>query len=94
MIIKVQDDKLNDRFVVESTTISWRTHHTGHNVVLEVYGAITESESVGSVKKSITAPPASPNQFLNVYHGDRVFVMNNEGKTVDSKHINLQEEVE
>lgn len=93
MIIKVQNDSQQDRFLVEAAYIRWDYVATGTTyAILEFYIVATQSRTAGTINKSSTGIEADPSLRLRIYHGDRVFVMNNEGKTIDSRHINLENE--
>ena len=79
MIIKVQDDNLKDKYLVEAAFIRWAETNT----VLETYVRVSETKNVHAGIEQ------TPSLRLKLHHGDRVFIMNNEGKTVDSKRIVL-----
>lgn len=81
MIIKVQDDNLKDKYLVEAAFIRWAETNT----VLETYVRVSETKNVHAGIEQ------TPSLRLKLHHGDRVFIMNNEGKTVDSKRIVLDE---
>lgn len=84
MIIKVQDDNLKDKFLVEAAFIRWAETNT----VLETYVRVSETKNVHAGIEQ------TPSLRLKLFHGDRVFIMNNEGKTVDSKRIVLDADAE
>ena len=84
MIIKVQDKNLNDRFLVEAAYIRWDYVASGTTyAILEFYIVATQSRTAGI--------EAKPSLRLRINRGDRVFIMNSEGKTIDSKKIDLRE---
>lgn len=85
MIIKIQDDNLHDKHVVEATYIRWLRETTYY--IMEVYIIAKEAKTAGSVSQTITRIEDRPSLRLKINHGDRVFIMNDEGKTVDSKRV-------
>lgn len=91
MIIKVQDDNLNDRFLVEAAYIRWvePNEEEACYVILEIYIVASHSKKVGSVAVYDTAIEEHPSLRLRIYDGDRVFIMNDEGKTIDAKRITI-----
>lgn len=92
MIIKIQDDDLNDRFLVEAAYIKWAEGDDSLDkpyVVLEAYIVADHTKSSGNVSVHSTSIEEHPSLRLRIYHGDRVFVMNNEGKTIDAKTITI-----
>ena len=92
MIIKVQDDKFKDKFLVEAAYIRWVI--VDGDTILEVHIAAPESKTVGSVKPTSVSIEHKPSLRLRINHGDRVFIMNNEGKTVDSRRVEREPEAE
>ncbi len=81
MIIKVQTSTHQDRFLIEAVFIEWETR-----TLLNIYIA---SKALGDAFTSIEDEPS---KTLVLEHGDIVYIMNNEGKTIDSKHIVLGKE--
>jgi hypothetical protein len=92
MIIKVQDDNLVDKHLVEAAYIQWVDGGPAY-VVLEVYIVADRTKSTGSIAVHNTSIEEHPSLRLRIYHGDRVFIMNDEGKTIDAKRIDLKDEV-
>ena len=91
MIIKVQDDNFNDRFLVEAAYIRWDFNNDDY-AVMEIHIVAEHTQKTGSIAVTTPAIEEHPSLRLRICHGDRVFVMNNEGKTIDSKRIELNEE--
>lgn len=87
MIIKVQNDQGKDRFLVEAAYINWCYPSDEDHIILEVHTVV--KETVGVVSR--TGIEEEPSLRLRIYNGDRVFVMNADGKTIDSKRIDLIE---
>ena len=94
MIIKVQDDALDDRFLIEAMYINWFYPKGENYVILEVHVRSEQIKRSGSISVSHSGIEDEPSQRLRVYHGDRVYIMNDAGKTIDSKRIDLIEEAE
>ena len=91
MIVKVLDDQQQDRFLVEAAFIRWNRFDAEDDfIILEVH--VIATQSAGSI--SMSGIEEDPSLRLRIYHGDRVFIMNDEGRTIDSKRIQLREEEE
>ena len=90
MIIKVCDDALRDRFLVEAAYIRWVDGDDSVDkpyVLLEIYIVATQTKKVNTTCLQYTGIEEDPSLRLRIYNGDRVFIMNNEGKTIDSKRV-------
>ena len=74
MIVKIQDDKLQDKHIIEAA--HFRYNEGGE--ILDCFANLKDHEPTK----------------VRLHHGDRVFFMNDQGKTVDSKRIQLEEETE
>ncbi len=88
MIIKVQD-----RFLVEAAYIKWVDGDDSLDkpyVLLEVYREALQTKKIGDTSLTTTGVEVDPFLQLRIYDGDRVYIMNNAGKTIDSKRINLK----
>lgn len=89
MIIKVQNDSLKDRFLVEAAFIKWCYPEDTNHVILEIHIVAIRRKASGDTSISFTGIEEVPSLRLRIYDGDRVFIMNNDGKTIDSKRILL-----
>ena len=90
MIIKVQDNNGKDKFLVEAAYIRWVDQAPAKDfIILEIHVLAAKKEAAGPVSLSTSSIEEEPSLILRIYHGDRVFIMNNEGKTIDSKRIVL-----
>ena len=76
MIVKIQDDKLQDKHLIEAARFAWNSDGSTPNNILDCFAALDDH---------------SPTK-LRVHHGDRVFFMNDSGQTIDSKRIELKPE--
>lgn len=70
MIIKVQDDQLRDKHLVEFQRLHWRS-----STEVELF-----CDGGGPI----------PFTILELCPGDRVFIMNSQGQTVDSNRIVME----
>ena len=91
MIIKVQDDAFRDRFLIEAVFINWFYPQNEEFIILEVY---SQTKKAGSISVTHSGIEDEPSKRIRLNHGDRVYIMNNDGKTIDSKRIDLIEEKE
>lgn len=92
MIIKVQADDFKDRFLVEAAFIRWVEQVDNKDfVILEIYIVADQTKKAGSLSVATTSIEEEPSLRLRINHGDRVYIMNNDGKTIDSKRIDLPE---
>ncbi len=88
MIIKVVNSCCEDKYLANARHIAYRKGDGC--IILEVYGEKTHTNTVGSISESVTTAEQVASLFLKLFHGDRVFVMNDAGKTVDCKRIVLE----
>lgn len=72
MIVKILDDNLQDKHLIEAAHVRWNEG----GKVLDCFAKLTDHEPIK----------------IRVAHGDRVFFMNEQGKTVDSKRVELKPE--
>lgn len=84
MIVKIQDDNQQDKRIIETSRVEWDYREKdkddiGWYIILCCHPNLQDYEN-----KDIAR--------VRVYHGDRVFFMNDQGKTIDSKRIVLREE--
>lgn len=71
MIVKIQDDNLQDKHLIEAARIRWNEG----GKVLDCFATLETEECTK----------------IRLAHGDRIFFMNDQGQTVDSKRIDLSE---
>lgn len=76
MIVKIQDDNQQDKHIIEAASIRWN------------YNSLSD----GFIIIELYDSPHVLSKQVSVRHGDRVFIMNDQGKTVDSKRIIINEE--
>ncbi len=88
MIIKVQTNTCQDRFLAEAAYIKW------DHAILEIYITSKQTKRVGDASHAFTCIEKEPSLRLRVNDGDIVYIMNDEGKTIDSKHIVIDKEKE
>jgi len=73
MFVKIQDDHRNDKQIMELERAVWKNHEAGDDfVVLQCYPLLDDEFHGIQVR---------------LYHGDRVFFMDNDGQTIDSKRV-------
>ena len=94
MIIKVQDDAFRDRFLIEAVFINWFYPKAEKYIVLEVFIKSSQTRKKGSISITNSGIEDDPSKRIRINHGDRVYILNNDGKTIDSKRIDLIEEAE
>jgi hypothetical protein len=82
MFIKVLDENNQNKYFMEAAYIEWQTP-----ICIAVYPNRTKTKHVGSVAESETEVATKPSLYLHVKTGDTVYIMNNDGKTVDKKRI-------
>lgn len=88
MLIRVQNDARQDRFLVEAAYVNWIDREPDDDfIVMEVHVISTQTKKAGTTALAFTGIEADPSLRLRIHHGDRVFIMNADGKTVDSKRI-------
>lgn len=85
MYIKVQDKDNQNKYHIEASYIKWTNNG-------EIYPILTRGKTAGSIRTSETEVANMPSIYVHLNHGDTVYVMNNDGKTIDKKHIDLVEE--
>ncbi len=94
MIIKVQTNIYQDRFLAEAAYIKW-VRTPSDFVFLEVYRETQQTKRIGDTSLTTTGIDVDgPSLRLQINDGDHVYIMNNEGKTIDSKHIVIDKEKE
>jgi hypothetical protein len=92
MIVKVVNDHGEDRFLTEAAFLKWCDGDEEDHVILEVHIIATEAKTAGSASLTQTRIEEEPSLRLKIWHGDRVFIMNDQGKTIDSKRVVLGDE--
>lgn len=94
MIIKVQNSTHQDKFTVEAAFIRWLNDEDQNCMILEVHVLTTRTKRIGDTSLASTGIERVASLDLKVYDGDIVYIMNDEGKTIDSKHIVIGKEPE
>ena len=92
MIIKVQTQAHQDRFLVEAAFINWEYLEGEAYVILEIHLKEVRTEKAGDMFVQDETVSDEPSLRMKVYDGDRVFIMNDAGKTIDSKTIAIGKE--
>ncbi len=89
MFIKVLDPNNEVKYHIEASYIKWAKNTDSY--CISVYPMITKGKQVGVLSSSESEVSNMPSVYIHVNHGDTVFVMNSDGKTIDKKKINLSE---
>ena len=87
MFVKIQDYALNDKHLVEAARIRWRKPN-----LLEAYVLYAKNQTVAGMSETKIVIEPTPSVSILVEDGDHVFIMNAEGKTIDSKTISLKKD--
>lgn len=87
MIIKAQDDAFRDRFLIEAVFINWFYPKNETYIVLEVYIKSSQTWKIGSISVTHSGIEDEPSRRIRINPGDRIYVMDDAGKTIDSKRI-------
>ena len=85
MIIKIVDKNNEDLYLVDATWIKWSRNKEA--VTIAVYTQITKTKHIGVTSQSEIEVAHVPSMYLHCNDGDTVYVMNNDGKTIDKKKI-------
>lgn len=92
MIIKIVAANQEDKYLIEASWIKWSWDQG--TATIAVYTHITTTKQVGSMSKSEIEVAHVPSMYIHPNPGDTVFVMNNDGKTIDKKKIVIVNEGE
>ena len=85
MIIKVLDKNNEDKYLIDASWIKWSQTKTTRTIA--VYTHVTTTKNIGVTSKSEIEVAHVPSMYIHCNHGDMVYIMNNDGKTIDKKRI-------
>ena len=85
MIIKIVDKNNHDKYLIDASWIKWEWNKEA--VSIAVYTHVTKTKQAGSLSKSEIEVAHVPSVYIHLTTGDIVYVMNNDGKTIDKKQM-------
>jgi hypothetical protein len=88
MIIKVVNSMNEVNCHIEAAYIKWS--RSKDFVTIAVYQATTKTRSIGATRESEIVLVTAPTTYLHCSNGDTVYIMNNDGKTIDKKKITIR----